>query len=184
MRNELTNLLPNERLRAIRLDYFIRLGVIAALIVTMLTSAAAILLLPTYIFLTASASSEKTRLANIESSLSSSNDVALSAQLTALSNSAKILSVLGSVRTVSEITRDVLVIPRPGITLSGLAYSPATSKSQNIFTISGISATRDALRSYQLALQSAPFVSSANLPVSVYAKDTNIAFTITITLAP
>jgi len=48
----------------------------------------------------------------------------------------------------------------------------------------GIAATRDALRNYQIALQNAAFARAADLPVSAYAKDSNISFNITITLKP
>jgi hypothetical protein len=79
----------------------------------------------------------------------------------------------------------VLGIPRPGITLSGFSYTPAVSASAlTSIVISGTSATRDALRSYQLALQNAPFARSVTLPVSAYASDKDLTFSITLTLAP
>ncbi|MGD0328662.1 MAG: hypothetical protein ABSB00_03070 [Minisyncoccia bacterium] len=186
MRSELTNLLPQERQRALHRDYFMRLGVVAALLVIVLTLIAAGLLLPTYVFLAENASAQQQHLANVESAVTSSDEAAFSAQLAALSDSAATLSALANAPSVGAIMRAVLAIPRPGITLSGFAYSPVanTSKNQNTLAISGIAATRDALRSYQLALQSAPLALSANLPVSVYAQDTNISFTITVTLAP
>ena len=68
--------------------------------------------------------------------------------------------------------------------LSGFSYTPSSSSGSGTIALSGISATRDALRGYQLALQGAPFARSAALPVSAYAKDANIDFTITITLSP
>ena len=184
MHNELTNLLPDGRQRALRRDYFMRFGVVVAILVAVLTLAAAVLLLPTYVFLTASARAGKARLANIESTLSSPDESALSAQLTALSNSAAILSTLAGTRSVSAIMRDVLAIPRPGIALSSFSYMAIAGKKQNTLALSGIAMTRDALRNYQLALQGASFARSADLPVSAYAKDMDIAFTITVTLAP
>lgn len=184
MHNELTNLLPSDRQHALRRDYFIRLSTIAALLVTALTIATAILLIPTYVFLTASYSASKTRLANIGSTISSSEDVALSAQLATLSNNTKILSALADEYSISTIMRAVIAIPRPGVVLSSFAYSPVVGKKQRTLEISGEAATRDALRAYQLALQKAPFASSADLPVSAYAKDSDITFTITVTLLP
>jgi hypothetical protein len=82
------------------------------------------------------------------------------------------------------IMRKVLDISHPGIALSGFLYLPANGKKPGTLSISGSSATRDTLRGYQTAIQSAPFVKSADLPVSAYAKDTDIAFTITVILAP
>lgn len=186
MHNELTNLLSLERRSALRRDYFIRLSIVAVFLVIALILAAAALLLPTFVFLTANESAVKTRLASIESTLSSSDDIALSAQLAALSNSAASLSALANTRPVSMVVRTILAVSRPGVTLSNFVYSAATNANNNQSTlaISGIAATRDALRSYQLALQGSSFVHSADLPVSAYAQDANIAFTITVTLAP
>lgn len=184
MRSELTNLLPLARRRALRRDYFVRLCVVVALLATALSLAAAALLLPAYVFLTESANAKQKHLASIESAVSSSDEVALSARLTALSNNAATLSALAGARSASAVISAVLAISRPGIVLSGFAYSPIADKNPGALAISGTAAARDALRSYQLALQNAPFVRSADLPVSAYAKDTAIAFTITVTLAP
>ena len=184
MHNELTNLLPPERQRAFRQDYFIRLGVVVAVLATALVLSAAVLLLPTYVFLSESDRVETEHLAAIESTATSSDSTAFSAQLTTLSNNAAALSALADATSVSSIIAAVLTIPRPGVTLSGFAYTPATSKNQETLAISGSAKTRDTLRSYQLALQRASFASAANLPVSTYAKDSDIPFTITVTLAP
>ncbi|MFA5744756.1 MAG: hypothetical protein WC887_00885 [Candidatus Paceibacterota bacterium] len=185
MRNELTNLLPLERTRTLRRDYFVRLSIVATFLVITLTLIAAILLFPTYMFLNGNEKTQKSRLVNIESTLSLSDDAILSAQIEALTNSATSLTALVSVHSVSAIMRSILTISRPGIILSRFGYTAAIAKNkQSILTISGVAATRDALRNYQLALQSSPLVRAADLPVSAYAKDTDIAFIITVTLTP
>ncbi len=184
MRSQLTNLLPYERQRTFRRDYFVRLGVIIVILFIILTIISAVLLLPTYVFLTQSASTEMARLASIESTASSSDETALSAQLTALSNSATALSALAGSHSISAVMSKVLAVSRPGITLSGFSYAPGVGQNPGTIAISGTAATRDSLRAYQLALQGSSFARSANLPVSAYAKDSDIAFTITVTLAP
>ncbi|MBI4088592.1 hypothetical protein HY415_00670 [Candidatus Kaiserbacteria bacterium] len=184
MHNELTNLLPLERQGAFLRNYFLRLSVIFALLVSALVFISAVLLLPTYVFLAKSAGTKEAHLTNIESALSSADEKELSARLTALTRDAAALNALADVPSASGIFRTVLAVPRPGITLSGFAYAPAGDKAPRVLTFSGVAATRDALRSYQLALQGAPFALSATLPVSAYAKDTDIAFAITVTLAP
>ncbi len=183
MHNELTNLLPFERQQAFRRDYVVRLGVVSLVLVIALICVAALLLVPTYVFLTESTRAKETQLANVMSTLSSSDDAALSAQLTALSSRAATLTKLADAPSASATIRAMLAISRPGVTLSGFSYSSATTRPGTL-AISGVAATRDALRMYQLALQSAPFARSADLPVSAYAKDTDITFTITVTLAP
>lgn len=184
MPNDLTNLLPPERRRALARDYFLHLGVVVVWFMTALVLAAALLLVPTYVFLAKSSRAKEAHLANIESTLASSDGTALSARLAALTNNMGALVALARSPSASAITRAILAIQRPGITLSGFAYTPADETRPGTFTISGTAATRDALRTYQLVLQSAPFARSADLPVSTYAKDSNIDFTVTVTLAP
>ncbi len=184
MYNELTNLLPLERQRAISRDYLLRLGVICALLLMTITLIAAALLLPTYVFLEASSSAKEMRLANIKSAISSADESALAVRLTTLSNNIAALTALANAPTASAVIRTILAVSRPGITLSSFSYTAAVVQSPGTLIISGTSATRDALRNYQLALQDVPFILSADLPISAYAKDTNIAFTITATLSP
>lgn len=184
MHNELTNLLPPERRRTFRREYFLRLGVVAALLASALIIVAALLLLPAYVFLEKSFQTKEAHLASIESTLSSVSEKTLSDRLAALSADAAILTAIANAPSVSAIIRAVLATARPGVTLTYFSYTPAVSGSHGTLSISGTATTRDALRSYQLALQNAPFALAANLPVSAYARDTDITFTITVTLAP
>ncbi len=183
MPNDLTDLLPVDRKMALSREYHFRLGVVALSLIIMLVLSAAVLLIPTYVFLVGSAKAKEAQLAHVRSTLASSDETTLSARLTALSNDAKALISLSTKPSAGKTMSSVLAISRPGITLSNFTYTSAVGKNPPTFTLSGIAATRDALRSYQIALQEAPFSSSAGVPVSAYAKDTNITFTITITLA-
>ena len=187
MANELTNLLPEARKELIVREYRFRLGVVVTILLSLLVCVAAVLLVPTYIFLVADVNAKEARLTNIKASLSSGEEATLSKRLAILSSNASSLISLSNTSSVSALVRSVLAIPRPGVTLSGfahIAHTAGSSKTHGALTLSGVAATRDALRNYQLALQGESFVSSAELPVSVYAKDSNIAFTITISLKP
>ena len=185
MHNELTNLLPFDRQRALARDYLLRLGVVGTILVTTLVLIAALLLLPTYVFLSKSMDAEEKRLATIESTLSAINGSELSARLSALTSDARILTALADAPSASATIREALAVSRPGISLTGLVYTPENAEtSGGTLSIAGTAATRDALRNYQLALQDAVFARTAVLPVSAYAKDSDIAFTITVTLAP
>ena len=184
MDNELTNLLPRDRQKTLSRDYILRAGTVAAVLAAILIFSSAVLLVPTYIFLRQTANTIKIDLARIDAALSSSDEAALSERLAKLSANAASLTSISKARSVSTVIREILSIPRPGITLSGVSFAPSGDKSSETAIVSGTSATRDSLRSYQLALQGAPFALSAILPVSAYAKDSNIAFAITITLAP
>lgn len=184
MRHELTNLLPIERQRVLARDYYLRLGTVITLLLTAITLIAGVLLLPTYVLLSGSSSAKEVRLANIKSTVSSADDIALSARLAALSNNVATLTALSGAPSASTIIRTILVVSRPGIKLSGFDYTPPVDKNLGTLVVTGTSLTRDALRNYQLALQNVPFIRSADLPISAYAKDADIAFTITITFTP
>mgnify|MGYP001581405480 FL=1 len=184
MYNELTNLLPFERQHALSRDYVLRIAVVSTWLLTTITFVAALLLLPTYVLLAASSDAKEMRLANIKSTISSADEAAFAVRLTKLSNNVAILTTLANASSASAIVRTMLAVARPGITLSGLNYTPAALKSPDTLVLSGTAATRAALRNYQLALESVPFVRSAALPISAYAKETNITFTIAVTLAP
>jgi len=184
MSDESINLLPQERQRALVREYRLRLGIVVAIVVTVLTFVAGLLLVPTYVFLTRSATAKEAQLANVEATLSSANEVALATHLAALSSDTTRLVALGSAPSISATIRMVLAVPRPGVTLIGFTYTTATEKLRGKLALSGVAASRDALRRYQLALQVAPFAATAELPVSAYAKDADISFTIIVNLSP
>lgn len=184
MTSDLTNLLPGERHRTLRREYFWRLAVVAAVLGTVLIAAAAILLLPTYLYLSNEVSARTNRLATVSTALASSDEAELLGRLNALSQDTATLAKLGTAPSASAVVSEVLAVPRPGITLSNISYTPAVGNTAASMVISGMAATRDSLRSYQLALQSTSFAQSVDLPVSAYAKDSNISFGITITFSP
>lgn len=184
MSNERTNFLPPARVRILRREYFFRLGVVGLVLVTVLSVVAGVLFFPTYVYVAASIQAKEAMLASSEASSSAMNEADLEVRLKALSKNIVMLTALGKKRTASAITSQVFAIPRAGIQISNSSYVRGTAEKPDTFTITGSAATRDALRTYQLALQGAPFVRAANVPVSAYAKDTNIPFVITVTLAP
>lgn len=140
--------------------------------------------MPTYVYLGTSEHSKQIRLASITSTLSSADESALSARLAALTNDASALLALQNAPSAAHTISDVLAIPRAGVTLSAFRYVPPAANVRGTLTISGMAATRDALRNYQLALQGASFIQTADLPVSAYAKDSNIPFSVALTLKP
>lgn len=184
MTNDLTNLLPEERHRVLRREYFWRLAVVAAVLAITLIGSAAVLLAPTYLYLSNEVRVRTMRVADMSSALASSDEEVLLGRLNSLTVDTETLAQLGTTPSVSRIVSDVLAVPRPGVTLSQITYTPAAEKKSATMVVSGIAATRDALRNYQIALQGSPFAQSADLPVSAYAKDSNISFGITIALTP
>ncbi|MDP2594012.1 MAG: hypothetical protein Q8P36_01595 [bacterium] len=178
------NLLPPERARLIVRSYALRLSVVVFWFITALAIIASLLLVPAYILLVKSAGAKEAHVAAIESSPSSADEAQLSARLAALSADAAIVVALATQLSVSGIVRDALAVAHPGIVLSGVSYARTEGGERSVVRIMGTAATRSALRSYQLALEQAPFAFSAQLPVSAYAKDSAIPFAIEVALTP
>lgn len=184
MNSELTNLLPDDRARALRRDYFFRLASVTFWMGAILVAVTGILLIPTSVFLNGEIGQRNAKLASLESTLASSDEVALEARLSALNADTAALAALGGVTSPSTVLKDTLAVPRPGIVLTGFSFTATQTGKSGQLLINGTASSRDDLRAYQLALQGASFVKNADLPISAYANDTNIPFIITVTLSP
>lgn len=181
--NNCTNLLPPARSRLVRRSYFLRLGVIASILGILLVAAAGVLLLPSYLYLAQTEQVKKEHLANAQAALKQLNGSQLVTRIDTLSKDAAAIKALGTAPSVSGVVRQILAVPQQGIVIANLTYSPASGKEPATLVIAGTASTREALHAYQLVLQSAPFATSADLPVSAYAQATNIPFTITVALS-
>jgi len=184
MSPELIDILPFERRRAWRRDYVLRLTALTAFLLFVLVMVAGVLLIPTYVFLTGETRTKQARLTSIESNLSSADQTALALRLSALQAAAATLLMLAKGPSVSALLRNTLLIPHPGVTLTGFSYTPGVGAKPGTLTITGVAANRNTLRAYQLACSNQPAFASADLPVSSYAKERDIPFTISAKLTP
>ncbi len=181
MYNDVTNLLPPAFVRMLRRRYFGRLVVIVIVVVAFLLAAAAALLFPVHQYLLSKIATDQFLLKDATSNQVSAEDTAFEARLSALTQNTSRITALTSSFSLSSTLRNVLTVTHAGVTISALSVA-APGKGPGQVTITGLAATRDALRSYQLAFEGAPFIAAANLPVSVYAKDKDISFTMTLLL--
>lgn len=179
---ELTNLLPKSLIRAFRRGYFLRLGTVACGLIASVVFIHGLLLLPSYIFAQTEVKRETVELATLNARLQTSEEAQVRTRLTSLSNNVAYLNKLATTTAASAALKAVLIVPRSGITLTGFTFTPiGPSGGPGSMGLTGKAATRDALRAYALALGQLPFVTNADLPISAYAQDNNIPFTITLT---
>jgi len=182
MSGELTNLLSPDRVQSFRRSYFFRLGALGSVVLALLVIIHGIFLLPTHIFLTKKIAANEFELTGLSRSILSAGETSFEARLAVLSKSVERIELLGANEPVIKTLTKTLDILHTGIVLTGLSFAAPTTKKGTTISLSGIAATRDTLRQYQIALSNAPFIASADLPVSTYAKDTKIPFTIVVTL--
>jgi hypothetical protein len=181
MYNELTNLLPRSKAKMLRRDYFIRLTTVGVFLLVVLVIIHGILLIPSYLYAHQEVATESTALDRVSKSLATTQAQQVQSQLSTLQSEATYLTRLSSTPEASVTLRAILAVPHQGISLTGFSFTPASGGTPGTMTVSGIAATREELSSYDQALGALPFVSNANLPISDYAQESKIPFTITLT---
>lgn len=180
MAPELTNLLPDARIRSLRQLYFLRLAVVGVLLLAAVTVVHAVLLLPSYLYLAGEVSEREASLASITARLEGSEEKEVGARVASLAEDSAYLARLATVPKVSAAVSAIIALPRPGIAIQGFSFSPVLEGGA-VMTLSGTAMTREALRAYEQSLASQSYIASADLPISAYAQESDIDFTITLT---
>ncbi len=184
MFEELTNLISTRNRRMFRQEYFVRLATVTAWLLTFVVLAECVLLLPSYLFESQAVSAHTVELQQLSQKAATSQEQQVQSEVQALSREASYLQGLSTTPTASKALRAILAVPHPGIALSGFTYGPAQTANSNTLKsmeITGVADTREDLRGYDAALSALTYVSSADLPISEYAKASSIPFTITLT---
>jgi hypothetical protein len=180
--HELTNLLPRAGQRSLRRGYFLRLlNVIVGLAVIALIIHG-ILLAPSYLYARAEVKREQAELDRISSSSSSAEERSIQTHIASVKGDITYLGRLSTLPTASGAIRAVLQVPHTGIHITGFTFTAPNGSSHTAqMSVTGTANTRDVLRQYVQALGQLSYVSNADLPISAYAKDSDIPFTITLT---
>lgn len=185
MSAELTNLLPESRIRAFRRLYFLRLAAVTLTLLALLAVMHSMLLLPAYFYSEGQVARSQAELASIDQAAQTDEDQQVKARVATLTATANDLAKLDQAPVASAALRSVLAVSRTGVALTGFTFSapppPYTASTTAKMGVTGTATSRDALRNYAAALGGLPFVANADLPISAYAKETDIPFTITLT---
>lgn len=179
MKDELTNLLPQNRIRSLRQVYFLRLATVATLVLAGVAIVHGVLLLPSYLFVRAQVDEREMRLTALTTALAGAAEQEVSARVASISSDSAYLAKRAAAPKASTAAQAVLAVPREGVRLRGLSFSPREDGAQML--LSGVAGSREALRRYEQALADEPYIASVELPISAYAKESNIDFTITLT---
>lgn len=181
MTSELTNLLSADRIRAFRRYYFMRLGTLALFVIATLVVVHGILLMPSYFYAKEQSAIHTAHLGEIAAASEREGGESIAARFGSLNENASRALKLLAAPSASAAIRSVLALPRPGITVKRFTFAaPTASRKEGKMTVSGVAATRDALREYHVALQSLSFVEAAELPLGAYANEREIPFVITL----
>ncbi len=179
MSHDVTNFLPHDKVTAFKNMYLTRLGVVVIIVVTFILVAHTALLLPSYLYLSEDKALQEARLEQLSASLSREGQEEISQRTAILTNTAERLVAFADTPTISDIVKAILSVAHPGVHLTGITADVAPG--ENRLQLSGVADSREALRTYHLALSALPYVATADLPLSAYAKETDIPFSIMVT---
>lgn len=179
MNEELTNLLPDDRKKALRRLYAIRLSSIVVYLLSFLILSTVALRIPVYLYQFQKMNLQKQELALVTSRLNDTQGKEVSVRFKALNDNIAYLSRLATTTSITTASAAILAIPHQGVIISGFSYIPQTKSTGERMTLTGRAATRESLRQYVSALSSQS--RNADLPISSYAKETDIPFSITVT---
>jgi Tfp pilus assembly protein PilN len=181
MPHDLTNFLPADRIRSFNQGYFLRVGAVASVALAFLSAANLALLYPTYQYVEQGHAKRTEELALMRAALEDLKKDEITGRVTRLTEQAARVRSMLDRPAASALLRSVLSVPSPGVSLTGVSADlDATPAGNNKVRVSGTADSREALRQYHLALSALPNVANADLPLSAYASDTDISFSITL----
>lgn len=178
MSHDVTNFLPSDKKRAFTRLYFTRLAVIVSATLLVLTVLHGAFLAPSFVYLSEVHEQAKQELRAYDRVLSSDVATDVSMRLTQLETNAEAVRRASAGKATVAVLEEVLAVRTQGVSTD--SYSIDSDAGVLRVRIVGRAATRETLREYHLSLSTLPFVQTADLPLSAYAKETDIPFTITI----
>ena len=181
MHSELTNLLPEKRAKVLRQEYFVRLLTVTLFTATAVFLGSGALLVPSYLYLNQEISNQKALVASLDAILATSHGKEVNNRFAALAKDAKYLSRLATTTSAVVSVEAILGVPHSGIQISAITLTPPVRGNDGKMVLTGIASTRETLRTYVTTLSRLPYVSNAEVPISVYAKESLIPFTLTLT---
>ncbi len=180
MKTYLINLLPKSITKAFLRDYRFRVATFGLVLVAFVIFINGLLLIPAYLYAHTHIVALQTKLNGIDQSTKTDDQTQITTRLSNLSKEQKYLIQKQKAPQASALLNAVLKVSRPGIALSSFTVTMPEGSGSGTIILAGNADTREDLRAYTVALGTLPFISSVNLPISAYASESDIAFTITL----
>ncbi len=173
------NLIPQAGKDVVRREYFLRVGTVFGFLCAGALVAGGLLLLPTYALVTRQLHS--VIVAGVEEKDAEAD---YARQVSELDEAEKIAGQLlvsgGRSASASSILTHIEASISPEVVLTNLSVTE--TKEGAAVTARGTATTRESLRRFVEGLKRDAFFADAVVPVSDLARDTNLSFTVTLTL--
>jgi hypothetical protein len=174
------NLLPDSRKRALARLYLVRVAVVATTLLAAVLFIHTALMVPSLIYARQVVNDRTSMLAGLGEQLAGSEDKQVGERVQRLTVTAQALAQSAQGPSASGAVRAVMDTAHSGVLITGLSYARGQAPDAHRMTIAGKAKTREALRAYAFALDALPYVTSVDLPISAYAKESDITFSLTL----
>lgn len=175
------NLLPEMRKGALTRMYRLRLAVVGVLMLSGVLLVHAVGMFPSFLYIEQLQRVYEADLSGIGEKLAGLEEKAIRLRVTTLESRAQELQKTAQEGTASNVLRAVTVLPHPGIHIDQLSFTRGKEGQTPSMTVAGIAVSRESLHAYSSTLSLLPYVEKADLPISTFAKEADIPFSITLT---
>lgn len=170
------NLLPQEHQRDIRKEYIHRRRTLFFFILCFVFVSGFITLLPSYV-LSVQKENEVLTLEAKDDNVQTADILKLNKSVTELKANASLVITDTPKKLVHEIFAEILGKASSNISIKSLLYRKQGADPLEVSVV-GVAKTREGLLSFAKALESIPSFSHVDVPVSNFAKDKNIEFSL------
>lgn len=175
------NLLPDSRKQTLARLYLMRLVVVCALLVSGVLCIHMLLAVPALAYTYQLVADRTIEAVVLGEKLSGTEVREVSGRIKTLNDTAVALSHSMSDGTATQAIGHITAVPHGGVRITGISFSKGATDTSSRMVLTGTAVSRESLRSYVSSLNSVPSVSSVDLPISAYAKESDIDFSITLT---
>ncbi|MEK7201839.1 MAG: hypothetical protein AAB737_04355, partial [Patescibacteria group bacterium] len=148
------NLLPDSRKQQLTRFYFVRVGVVCALMLAGVFLVHTILTVPTYLHLAQNAADSAVELAALTERIADSKEQEIGSRVASLSERTSYLATATRGATASGALRAFVAMPHKGVRITSFAFVEGV---QARLSITGGAASRETLRAYAGALTILPY---------------------------
>jgi|GEM_PF-4046756 len=172
------NLIPQSAKKMVKLEYIVRVMVVAAVLISLISFVAMLVAVPQLVLL-------RSQHAAIEAthSVSTQENQAIDEQVAAIELANEQVQTILTMYDVVPLTPYFDAIKKfesDDVLFTSVSLKRTTLGIPSTVTVSGEAATRERLANLKEQLEADPFVNSVDLPLENLAKDTDISFRITV----
>lgn len=174
------NLLPPQARKHVLTEYWLRTISVWLLLVVVVGVLILTLLFPTYILIKLQLQARADTYQQVE--VEHENFQSAQVEIRRTNTNAALLANAADTQSFSEILDALLRLQSEAIFVQNVAMQRADEAVQEI-TVTGQADTRDALAAFRNQLEASPLFTAADLPLENLARDRDLPFQITITIA-